>query len=72
MGLDQLSAVKQGRPEGHTEESPALQGSATVVAFDAETVSTDLDDASELESSIEVGSNLVHCVCACVYEAADA
>ena len=55
IGLDQLSAVKQGRPEGQLEESPALQGTATEAAFDAETVSTDMEAGSVLDS-IEVSS----------------
>ena len=55
IGLDQLSAVKQGRPAGPLEESPALQGTASEVVFDAETVSTDIKAASVLDS-IEVSS----------------
>lgn len=58
LGLDQLSAMKQGRPVGQPQDSPCLEASVSQVAFDAESVSTDMDAGSVSESievSVKVG-----------------
>lgn len=65
LGLDQLSAVKQGRPEGLIGNSPSRVVTAGEAAFDAESVSTDVEAASVLES-IEVSRAMTKALCSLV------
>lgn len=53
LGLDQLSAAKQGRPEGLFGAEPVQPGRDEEAALDAESVSTDIE-AESMQQSIEV------------------
>ena len=59
LGLDQLSAAKQGRPEGLFGIEPVQPGGDEEAALDAESVSTDIE-AESMQQSIEV-SQIASC-----------